>query len=98
VTQGDPKYTAETFANTRFGYYRNRPDREKELLNAIKDFVNWDTATTTENNSSTGTWSSSSEGDIWSSSSSPGSSIDHQQQQYDNGGTGGLEGYLPPMA
>jgi hypothetical protein len=83
VTQGDPKYTAETFANTRFGYYRNRPDREKELLDAVKNFVNWDTATTTE---STGTWSSSSEGDIWSSSSSPGSSFDHQQQ-YGIGGT-----------
>jgi hypothetical protein len=87
VTQGDPKYTAETFANTRFGYFRNRPDREKDLLDAIKDFVNWDTATTTESTTGSGTWSSSSnEGDIWSSSSSPGSSID-RQQQYGNGGT-----------
>jgi hypothetical protein len=40
VVPGTPKFTVETFAITRFGSYRKRPDHKKQFVEAVKDFVN----------------------------------------------------------
>ena len=39
VVPGTPKFTVETFAATRFGSYRKRPDHKKQFVAAVKDFV-----------------------------------------------------------
>jgi hypothetical protein len=39
IIPGTPNFTVESFANTRFGSFRKRPDHEKKFVDAIKQFV-----------------------------------------------------------
>ena len=77
VLPGAPNFTVETFAITRFGSFRKRPEHEKKFVDAIKNFVNSGNVkgggggiTTIESNSATTTTSTSAAKNcgIWSSS------------------------------
>jgi hypothetical protein len=55
IIPGTPKFTVESFASTRFGSFRKRPDNEKKFVDAIKQFVTHSTSNETANNTNTST-------------------------------------------